>query len=721
MTDTANRRIHPRLRSSARILWSIVGHHDIQIDRLRDVSASGALVSTESVARAGEEIRFDLLDDRGERFATGLAKVAWVDATRGMGIAFLALGIDPAVIATLGSPAFETKLVPPSLPGKAGGPPPFPGEHLVAAIAAIADEADVADVDEVAPQIEPLAVRRPGIIIGIDLGSTNTCASYVVSGRPKIIPGRTGSNTIPSMITFDPDGTSHVGQRALDRQILHPLRTVYGSKRLVGRTYRAQLAADLQEHFAYPLAEAEGQRFGVRIDDGVISMDTIAARVLEEVRSTAEAHLGVPVEAAVITVPAYFSEVQREAVRRAAGEAKLVVHRIVNEPTAAAVAYGHKQAQRARVAVWDFGGGTFDFSVVDLSAGQLEVLATGGDNFVGGSDFDDLLASHLLVEFQREHGIEVDPDPQQIARLREAAEVAKRALSVQTEYLVELPELTREPKRTLRVEVTRQRFDELTATLVNRTVTIASEVMRARSLSPADIDDVLLVGGSTRIPAVQKAVADLFGRRPSKRINPDEAVALGAALLADEIGGADTPTLLDILPMSVGHARPGAGLAFVPIVARNSRLPTHREVTLDADMLGSVTMPIFQGESADVTRNEYLCSAIVEDRALQDNGRVTLRMSFDEHCVMAIDARDARTGRKLVTRLDRARAIEEILRDLGASEPAGAGAGAGEGAAVAPTPLAVEADPWKLPESRLGKVLGKLFDLLGRGRPPETP
>lgn len=703
MTDTTNRRNHPRLRSTARILWSVVGGHDIQIDRLRDVSASGALVSTESVAKAGDEIRFDLLDDGGERFASGLAKVAWVDATRGMGIAFLALGVDPGLVATLAAPQ-EPKLAPPPLPGKVGGPPPLPGEHLAAAVAA---DDDVEADDDLAPQIEPLAVRRPGIIIGIDLGTTNTCASYVLDGKPKIIPGRMGSNTMPSMIMFDPDGTAHVGQRAADRQILHPQRTVYGSKRLVGRTYRDHLAADFQQHFAYPIGEAAGQRFGVRIDDAVISMDTIAARILDEVRSTAEAYLGVPVEAAVITVPAYFSEVQREAVRRAAREAKLVVHRIVNEPTAAAVAYGHKQSQRARVAVWDFGGGTFDFSVVDLSesaaGSKLEVLATGGDNFVGGSDFDELIASHLLDEFQRAERIDVDLDPQQIARLLGAAEVAKRALSVQTEYLVELPEFTRSPKRTLRLELTRERFDEVTAVLVERTVALATEVMHARSLTPEDIDDVLLVGGTTRIPAVQKAVADLFKRRPSMRINPDEAVALGAALLAHEIGSGDMPTLLDILPMTVGHAL--AGLHFVPIVSRNTRLPTHRELTLDADVQGCIRTPLFQGESHDVSRNEYLCSVLVKDPALRDHGRVTLRLSFDEHCVMAIDARDARTGRKLVTSLDRTRAIEEILRELAqvATVPASSR-----------KPLAVEADPWKLPESRLGKVLGKLFTMFGR-------
>jgi molecular chaperone DnaK len=703
---TPNRRVAPRLGSSTRILWSIVGQHDIQIDRLRDVSASGARVATEAVPRTGEEIRFDLLDDAGERIATGLARVVWVDAARGMGIAFLALGIDLALVAALGAQQGGAGPRPPSLPGQVGGPPPFPGEHLVAAVTAAAQEVGdvdlLDDIDETAPQIEPLAVRPTGLIIGIDLGTTNTCASYVVDGRAKIIPGRTGSNTIPSMITFDPDGSFHVGQRAADRQILQPLRTVYGSKRLVGRTFRAELAADLQEHFAYPLAEADGQRFGARIGEDVISMDTIAARILEEVRSTAEAHLGVTVEAAVITVPAYFSEVQREAVRRAAAEAKLVVQRIVNEPTAAAVAYGHKQTKKARVAVWDFGGGTFDFSVVDLSAGQLEVLATGGDNFVGGSDFDDLVASHLLVEFQRAEGIELDPSPQQIARLREVAELAKRALSVQTEYVAELPEFTREPLKALRVEITRERFDAITANLVLRTVQIATEVMSARKLGFEDIDDVILVGGSTRVPAVQNAVSKLFGRRPSRRINPDEAVALGAALLAAEIGSGSAPTLLDILPISVGYG--SAGLHFAPIVARNERLPVEREVTVDADFLGSVSMPLFQGESGDVTRNEYLCSALVDDRALQDGGRVTFRLSFDEHCVMAVDARDARTGRKLATKLDRTRGLDDILSDLGKSKARGAPV----------EPARPEPDPWKLPPSPLGKVLGRLFKLFGR-------
>ncbi|MDB4994331.1 MAG: hypothetical protein JWM74_1763 [Myxococcaceae bacterium] len=690
MSGPDERRVHARLASSCRILWSVAGRDDLQIDRFRDVSASGALVATESLARVGEEIRFDLLDEAGEKFATGLARVAWVNPAKGMGIAFLALGVDATVAASLAAPVRTMPpgriKGPPALPGVVGGPPPMP---------VMDGAAEAVDDDDLAPQIEPLAVRRTGVIIGIDLGTTNTCASYVVDGRPQIIPGRTGTNTIPSMITFDPDGSFHVGQRAADRQILQPLRTVYGSKRLLGRTFHAELAAELQSHFAYPLGEAEDQRFGARIDGTVISMDAIAARILEEVRSTAELHLGVPVEAAVITVPAYFTDVQREAVRRAAREAKLVVHRIVNEPTAAAVAYGHKLGQEsARVAVWDFGGGTFDFSVVDVSDGRVEVVTTGGDNFVGGADFDDLIASYLLAEFEAVERIDVEPDPQQIARLREAAELAKRALSVETEYLVELVELTRDPKRTLRVELTRAKFEELTRALVTRTIDIAREVMTAGLIVPMEIDDVLLVGGSTRIPAVQRAVAELFGRRPSKRINPDEAVALGAALLADEIGAPDAPTLLDILPMSVG--RGVAGLEFVPIVARNSRLPTHREITVEANVLGVATVPIFQGESPDVRRNEYLFSAVVADACLQEEGAVTLRLSFDEHCVMAIEACDARTGRALPTRLDRTRPLAELLEELGQY--------------VGPA----NGNAWQLPASRLGVVLGKQFELFDR-------
>ncbi len=677
------------------IQWSIVGEIAVFDGTLDSIRPEGARLDADVIAAPGDELRIDVRDDEGRSVSVGLARVVSADPISGMELTFVSLGIDPELLASLAAvPKRPVGSTPPPkmppLPGAAGGPPPLRLDR-----APKRGPRTMEAEDEPEPLIEPLAVKRTGHIIGIDLGTTNTCASYVNSeGRAQIIPGRTGTSTIPSMITFDPDGTFHIGQRAADRQIMYPTRTVYGSKRLLGRTYKAELAEELQSHFAYPLGEAEGQRFGVRIDDRVISMDTIAARVLDEVRSSAEAYLKAPVDAAIITVPAYFTEVQRDAVRRAAAQAKLAVFRVVNEPTAAAVAYGHKQEQKdARIAVWDFGGGTFDFSIVDVTEGQLEVIATGGDNFVGGSDFDDLVASFLLEEFQRIEKFTFEPSAQQIARLREAAERAKRTLTEDDSASVEVLELTTGPKRSLRVELTRAKFDTLTRPLLTRTIAIASEVMRAASINPKEIDDVLLVGGTTRILAVQAGVAELFGRRPSKRINPDEAVAIGAALLASEIGAGNAPTLVDILPMSVGRGI--SRRRFEPIAKRYTRVPSRTELTLDADVLGSVYLPLFQGEAIDVSKNEYLCSVIVEDRALWDRGRVLLRLSFDEHCVMAIEAIDARTGRPLPVKLDRSRPLDDVLADLGKFD--------GD-----------EVETWRIPENTLGKALGRLFKIFGR-------
>ncbi len=691
----SDRRSTDRTPSRARILWCVVGQEAVQLDRLRDISASGARIATESLPKVGTEIRFDVLDDDGERFATGLASVAWADPGRGMGITFLCLGVDVALLKVLAS-------LPEGVPRTQGGPPPLPKQLIgpKAVPPPVPGASQGAQRDPFAKDgagLDPLGAHASGLVIGIDLGTTNTCASFVEGGQPKILLGRTGTNTIPSVVSFGQDGASYVGQRAVDRQVLHPERTVYASKRLIGRTYSSDVAEELQQYFAYPLAEAAGHQFGIDLGTEVVGMEAIAARILQEVRASAEEHLGRAVTGAVITVPAYFAEVQREAVRRAAELANLVVHRLVAEPTAAAVAYGHKQpGKRARVAVWDFGGGTFDFSVVDVADEQLEVVVAGGDNFIGGADFDDTLASYLLSEFQRSNGMEFSPDAQQVARLREAAEGAKKALSAQSEHLVSLMEFTREPKRNLSVEVTQETFDNLARPLVEKMMHIASEVLSSGGLSPQDIDDVVLVGGATRIPAVQSAVAELFGRRPSRRINPDEAVAVGAALLAGEITTGQGATLVDILPMSVGYGV--HGLRFVPIAKRHARLPTAAEAVFQADLLGTISVPLFQGESSDVRRNEYICSALVEDPSIAD-GKVRLQLSFDENCVMAVEATDARSGRQLPLELQRGRALDEVLADLGAQAPQ-----ADEPQPTTRAPTAAAAPP-----SRIGQLFRKLF------------
>ncbi|MBO6940198.1 MAG: Hsp70 family protein [Deltaproteobacteria bacterium] len=674
-----DRRRAQRLASSARCFWKLEGDDFLQLDRVSDVSDTGAFILSDAIPDEGAVIVFELHDEVGVTIAKGSARVARL-TPKGMGVAFIGVEIDARRV----SMTMPAALPPPpsrrSLPEKPAvvTKNPAPSKAPTRPTSDAKREALVPSIDQV--------------IIGIDLGTTNTCASWCNDGRPQIIPGRTGGNTIPSMLNFDEGGRVHIGQRASDRQILFPERTVYGTKRLIGRTYTPALAAEFQAHFAYPLAEAEGQRFGVDLGDEVVSMDAIATRILREVRSTAEDFLGLEVRAAVITVPAYFSEVQREAIRRAADEAELAVHRLVNEPTAAAVAYGHARHEEARIAVWDFGGGTFDFSIVDIRDERFEVVATGGDNFVGGTDFDDALASFILERFIAVEGLEgLETSPQQIARLREAAETCKRALTARTEYDVRLTDFTREPKRDLFVSVTRAEFAELTAPLVQRTLAVAKGIMLSAGILPSEVDDVVLVGGTTRIPAVQAAVAELFRRRPSKRINPDEAVALGAAMLAGEIGSPDAPTLIDLLPMTVGHAADGR--RFVPLAKRNVRLPFERELSLGGDRRGLVQVPLFQGEAQDVSRNEYLCTLVAQDERLRNGGKARIRIAFDETCVMAVEAVIEDTGETVEVMLERERPLAEVLSDLGSYS----------GPAVP--------DDWHPPKTKIGRFFRKLFGI----------
>ncbi len=664
------------------MFWKLEGDDFLQLDRVRDVSDTGAFILSDAIPEVGAIISYELHDEEGLTIAKGTARVARIDPSGGgIGVAFLGVEID-AMRVSMTMPA---ALPPPpsrrSLPDKpaatiVGHGSKLPGKPSSRPVSDATREALLPNLDQV--------------IIGIDLGTTNTCASWCNDGRPQIIPGRAGSNTIPSMINFDAEGRVHIGQRASDRQILFPERTVYGTKRLIGRTYTQELAEAFQGHFAYPLGEAEDQRFGVNLGDEVVSMEAIATRILREVRSTAEDFLGMAIQAAVITVPAYFSEVQREAIRRAADAAELMVHRLVNEPTAAAVAYGHARHEEARIAVWDFGGGTFDFSIVDIREERFEVVATGGDNFVGGTDFDHALAGLLLERFIAAEGLgEFETSPQQIARLRQAAETCKHALTARTEYDVRLADFTQEPKRDLFVSITREEFTELTAPLVERTVAVAKAIMLSAGVLPSEIDDVVLVGGTTRIPAVQHAVAELFRQPPSKRINPDEAVALGAAMLAGEIGSVNAPTLIDVLPMTIGHAADGR--RFMPLAKRNLRLPFERELTLGGDRRGLVQVPIFQGEALDVSRNEYLCTVVAKDDRLRNGGKARIRLAFDEHCVMAVDAVIAETGEPVEVTLERDRSLGEVLSDLGHySGPA------------AP-------ETWQPPKTKVGAFFRKVF------------
>lgn len=503
----------------------------------------------------------------------------------------------------------------------------------------------------------------PGHVIGIDLGTSNTCASVVVDGTPKVIPTRWGTSTIPSILA-SVDGRLVVGHGAAKRMILNPSETIYGSKRLLGRAFTQQLRSDFQPYFAYPLVETESHGFGAPVQERVVSFEEVSMRLLSEVKAVAEEHLGGAVTHALITVPAYFAETQRQAVREAARRAGLVVGQLVNEPTAAAVAYGYQREQDARLLVFDLGGGTFDVSIVQIAGRRYEVVGTGGDAFLGGIDVDDLIAARLYERFTATHELQLDPTPQMIARLREAAEEAKRGLSVQQSFHVYLRHYATANGRPidLNVTLTQDELSELARPFTERLLQITRDVLDERGMTPQDIEEVLLVGGGTRMPFVEQAVTDLFGWRPSKRINPDEAVAHGAAILALREGVVE---LADVLPLSIGIA--GAGRTFQRLIARNTPVPLERTFSAPTTEENQVELqvPLFQGEHPDAAQNEFLGTLVVESIPPGPAGtQIDLILRLDGEGMLATRARHALTRRPLRTRIDQRKSSDSVRESM---------------------------------------------------------
>jgi molecular chaperone DnaK len=509
--------------------------------------------------------------------------------------------------------------------------------------------------DEQAVQIETRTHGRgttEGFAIGIDLGTSNTCASIVQNGSARVIPTRYGTHTVPSVYAR----VGHrvlVGEPAVKRMVLDPGETIYGSKRLIGRAYTESVAFDYQPYFAYRLAETRDHRFGAAIDGEVVSFEEVATALLEEVRDVASRHLGGPIDRAVITVPAYFTEVQREAVRRAARAARIMVDQLVPEPTAAAVAFGHRSARKGNFVVFDLGGGTFDISVMTAKDGDFEVLAIGGDPFLGGIDVDDMIANYLLEELHREIRERIEPTPQQLARLREVAEECKRGLSVQETFAIFLKHFTTVDGRPvdLKATVSRRTLEQIAEPFVQRLLEITRETVAAAGLEPDDVHELLLVGGMSRMPLVHDHVEALFHRRSDRKINPDEAVALGAALLASRIREVH---LIDVLPLSIGIA--GEGRRFLRLVPRNTSLPTTKSfvVRTERDLQTRYELPLYQGERRDATRNEYLGTLVIEGLAPRDAGRtIDVELQLDDQAVLSVVARDGVTGSPLQVCLSR--------------------------------------------------------------------
>jgi len=492
-------------------------------------------------------------------------------------------------------------------------------------------------------------------IIGIDLGTTNSCVAVLDDkNQPKTLAAADGERTTPSWVSWDPKGQITVGTRARRQAVTNASATVYGAKRLIGRKVNAEDVAWFAKLAPFRIVAAPNGDAWVRVHGQPVSPQEIAAHLLRRLRQVAEEALGEPVTRAVVTVPAYFDDAQRQATRDAGQIAGLDVVRILNEPTAAALAYGAHRVTEGRriIAVFDLGGGTFDISIMSVENGIFEVLATGGDSALGGEDWDRRIQERIVDDVFDQHRVDLTQVPMALSRLREACEQAKKALSVDRETVIQLPFLANDQhgapinfERT----ITRDQVDQLTKDLLDRVVAPCTRALADAGLPPSAIEEVLLVGGMTRWPAVQAIVEQIFGKKPSKGANPDEVVALGAAAYAGILSGeADDAALLDVTPHDIGIKVGDSG--FSVMLARNSMLPVRARklFATTSDDQKFVSIELYQGESSDVTKNRKLGQVVLDNLPPGPAGslRVELVMTVDVESILSVSAREMRTGKE---------------------------------------------------------------------------
>ena len=445
------------------------------------------------------------------------------------------------------------------------------------------------------------------ILLGIDLGTTNTCVAYVRNKVARVVPSDKGSLILPSVVAMSAKGDMLVGNVAKDQMVVNPRNTIYGAKRLIGRKYNSKVVQDIKHYFTYEIVEGSEGEAAVALAGKVYSLPQISAFVLQHCKRVAEATLGQEITEAIISVPAYYNDNQRNAVKEAGKLAGFTVKRIVNEPTAAALAYGLNRGFDHKVLVYDLGGGTFDVSVLQLHGNVMEVLATGGDTFLGGVDFDNRIIDFVLEEFRNQTKIDLTQSPIAMQRIKNAAEAAKIDLSLLSNVVIELPYIAdRKGKPVdLRIPLSRERVNALVMDLVEKTFQLVERVLGEKSLNRGDIQEVLLVGGQTRMPLVQGKAHQFFGKPPRKGVHPDESVALGAALLAESMQEIDSVTLVDALSMPIGFAMPGG--RFRKVIEKNTQIPSKSSFRLPPARDGKgLELDIFQGDGDRIIDNEYL-------------------------------------------------------------------------------------------------------------------
>ena len=508
-------------------------------------------------------------------------------------------------------------------------------------------------------------------IIGIDLGTTNSCVAVVDVTTPQVISNREGTRTTPSVVGFTEDGERLVGQIAKRQAITNPFNTVFAIKRLIGRKFESQEAAHAKKILPYQIVPAANGDVKVKIRDREFSPEEVSAFVLMEIKSFAEEFLGEEITEAIITVPAYFNDSQRQATRDAGRIAGLDVQRIINEPTAAALAYGLDNKKSQKIAVYDLGGGTFDISILKLEEGLFEVLSTSGDTYLGGEDFDKRIMDWLIDNFKKETGLDLTEDRMALQRLKEASERAKCELSMENETRITLPFISADasgPKH-LNSILTRREFEKMVDDLIQRTVDPVNDALKQAGLKPSDIDEVVLVGGQTRMPKVVDAVQKVFGKEPNRNINPDEVVAIGAAIQGAILrGDIKDMILLDVTPLSLGIETHG-GL-FTKIIDRNSTIPTKNSLifTTVADNQSKVQVHVLQGEREFARENKSLGKFDLVGIPPAPRGvpQVEVIFAIDSNGIVNVTARDQATNQSTGVQINPAGGLskEEIDRIL---------------------------------------------------------